>query len=116
MISKNSIIVTIYYSHKVSGLVYSRTSPSVCRLKDIVHDPAIAALMFIPQSTKQGCMPGHPPCLMFTCVRHKRRSQWPRSLRHELSSLARTLGSWVRIPLKAWMYVCVYSMFVSFCV
>jgi hypothetical protein len=26
-------------------------------------------------------------------------------LRHELSSLARTLGSWIRIPLEAWMSV-----------
>jgi hypothetical protein len=33
------------------------------------------------------------------------RSQWPRSLRHEVYSLARTLGSWVRIPLEAWMPV-----------
>jgi hypothetical protein len=33
------------------------------------------------------------------------RSQWQRSLRDELSSLARTLGSWVRIPLEAWMSV-----------
>jgi hypothetical protein len=32
-----------------------------------------------------------------------RLSQWPRGLRHELSSLARTLGSWAEIPLKAWM-------------
>jgi hypothetical protein len=31
------------------------------------------------------------------------RTQWPRGLRYELSSLARTLGSWVRIPLKAWI-------------
>jgi hypothetical protein len=40
------------------------------------------------------------------------RSQWPFGLRHELSSLARTLGSLVRIPLKASMfvYVCVYSV------
>jgi hypothetical protein len=38
------------------------------------------------------------------------RSQWPHSLRHELSSPAQTLGSWVRIPLKAWMSVCVYSV------
>jgi hypothetical protein len=30
---------------------------------------------------------------------------WPRDLRHELSSLARMLGSWVRIPLKAVMFV-----------
>jgi hypothetical protein len=41
-----------------------------------------------------------------------RRSQWPRGLRHEPSSLARTLGSWVRIPLEVWMSVCVYSVFV----
>jgi hypothetical protein len=40
------------------------------------------------------------------------RSQCPRGLRHELSSLARTLGSWVRIPLEAWMSVYVYSAFV----
>jgi hypothetical protein len=39
------------------------------------------------------------------------RSQWPRGLKHELSSLARTLGSWVRIPLEAWMSVCVYYVF-----
>jgi hypothetical protein len=36
---------------------------------------------------------------------HTGRSQWPRSLRHELSSIAWTLGSWVRIPLKAWTSV-----------
>jgi hypothetical protein len=32
-------------------------------------------------------------------------SQWPRGLRHEPSSLGRTLGSWVRISLKARMSV-----------
>jgi hypothetical protein len=32
-------------------------------------------------------------------------SQWPRGLRYKLSSLARKLGSWVRIPLKTWMSV-----------
>jgi hypothetical protein len=44
------------------------------------------------------------------------RSQWLRSLRHEPSSPARTLGSWVRIPLKAWISVCFYSVFMLFCV
>jgi hypothetical protein len=39
------------------------------------------------------------------------RSQWSRGLRHELSSSAQTLGSWVRIRLEAWMSVCVYSVF-----
>jgi hypothetical protein len=35
-------------------------------------------------------------------VSDERRSQWPRGLRHVLSSLARKLGSWVRIQLEAW--------------
>jgi hypothetical protein len=30
-----------------------------------------------------------------------------------MSSLSRTLGSWVRIPLNTWKSVCVYSVFVS---
>jgi hypothetical protein len=38
------------------------------------------------------------------------RSQRPRSLRHELFSRAQTLGSWVRIPLKAWMSMHVCSV------
>jgi hypothetical protein len=40
------------------------------------------------------------------------RSQWPRGLRHEMSSPAQTPGSWVRIPLDAQMSVSVYSIFV----
>jgi hypothetical protein len=44
------------------------------------------------------------------------RSRWLRGLRHELSSLARTLGSWVRIPFKGMdVCVCVYSVFVLSC-
>jgi hypothetical protein len=45
------------------------------------------------------------------------RSQWPRSLGHELSSSAQTLGSWVRILLRGMdVCVCFYSVFVLFCV
>jgi hypothetical protein len=44
------------------------------------------------------------------------RSQWPRGLRHKPSSPARTLGSWVLIPLEAWKSVCVYSVCVVPCV
>jgi hypothetical protein len=47
---------------------------------------------------------------------HVRRSQRPRGLRHETSSSALTLGSWGRIPLKVWMSVWVYSVFVLSCV
>jgi hypothetical protein len=39
------------------------------------------------------------------------RAQWPRSLRYELSSPARTLRSSVRIPLKAWVYICAFMVF-----
>jgi hypothetical protein len=38
------------------------------------------------------------------------RSQWPRGLRHEPSSFSRTLGSWIRIPLKEWMSVCAFIL------
>jgi hypothetical protein len=31
------------------------------------------------------------------------RPQWPRGLRYEMSPPAQTLGSWIRIPLEAWM-------------
>jgi hypothetical protein len=58
--------------------------------------------------------------LYITCPTHYSvfdfRSQWPRGLGHELSSPSPTLRSCVRIPLEAWMSVCVYSMFVLSCV
>jgi hypothetical protein len=38
-------------------------------------------------------------------VTPRSQSQLSRGLRHELSSLARTLVSWVRIPLKSWLFV-----------
>jgi hypothetical protein len=45
------------------------------------------------------------------------RSQWPRGLRHELSSLARTLRSWFRIPLNAWKSVlCAFNLCLCFSV
>jgi hypothetical protein len=39
-------------------------------------------------------------------------SQWPCGLRYELSSLARKLVSRFRIPLKAWVSLGTYSVFV----
>jgi hypothetical protein len=42
---------------------------------------------------------------LFAILMYLRRSQGPRSVRHELSSPTWTLGSWVRIPLEAWMSV-----------
>jgi hypothetical protein len=45
-------------------------------------------------------------------VQEVNRSRRPRCLRRELSSPAPTLRSWGRIPLEAWMSVCVYSVLV----
>jgi hypothetical protein len=52
------------------------------------------------------------------CRRHipQRRSQWPSILKHVLSSPTQTLWPLVRISLKAWMFVCVYSVFLLSCV
>jgi hypothetical protein len=50
------------------------------------------------------------------CICKPCRSQWPRGLKHEPSFTARTLVSWIRIPHEAWMSMCVYSVFVLFCV
>jgi hypothetical protein len=38
------------------------------------------------------------------------RSQWPHVLKYEQFSLARTLRSWVGIPLEAWMFVCLFCV------
>jgi hypothetical protein len=43
-------------------------------------------------------------------------TQWPRDLRHDMSSPAQTLGSWVPITLDAWGSICFYSAFVLSCV
>jgi hypothetical protein len=43
-------------------------------------------------------------------ITSKSRSQWSRGLRRELISLALTLGSWFRIPLKAWMSVSAFIL------
>jgi hypothetical protein len=43
------------------------------------------------------------------------RSQRQRGLSHELSSFSRTLGSWIRIPLKAWVSVlCLFCVCVRY--
>jgi hypothetical protein len=47
-----------------------------------------------------------PSCSNFSfCIPFLSRSQWPRGVKHELSSFARNFGSWFRIPLNAWMSI-----------
>jgi hypothetical protein len=38
-------------------------------------------------------------------------SQWPRDIWRVISTVSRTLGSWVRIPFGAWMFVRVFYLF-----
>jgi hypothetical protein len=52
----------------------------------------------------------------FDKIISKSRSQWPRCLRHDVSSPTQTLGLCVRIPLEAWLSVHVYSVFMLSCV
>jgi hypothetical protein len=74
---------------------------------------------------KLGCVCILPNVFMKWCLITKKENlhfypymfnKWPSRLRHEISSSARTLGSWVRIPLEAWMYVCTPYVFVLSCV
>jgi hypothetical protein len=52
------------------------------------------------------CVLGNDDSMLFLSYStiSNRRSQLPRGQRRKLSSLARALGSWARIPLKAWMF------------
>jgi hypothetical protein len=54
----------------------------------------------------------YPTKLNFFILIEERRSQWPRGLGYELSLPAPALRSWVRIPLEAWMFVCVLCAFI----
>jgi hypothetical protein len=51
--------------------------------------------------------------LFFGCDPLCGRSHWPRGLGHEQSLPAWTLGSWVRIPLEAWMPVYAFILCVG---
>jgi hypothetical protein len=84
-----------YFSLQLSAWIWvpnSLLSSGYRGREAITHLPLLPRLRFLGPTTL--------PC----------RSRWPRDLRHELSSLARIVGSWVRIPLKARMSVCFYSV------
>jgi hypothetical protein len=48
--------------------------------------------------------------------KHYYQSKWLLDSRYEMFSRAETMGLWARIPLKAWMSVCIYSVCVVLCV
>jgi hypothetical protein len=83
------------------------------QLRECLPNPNLHDILLKPQSVQlrvhclDFCFGGR---VLLYDTESIRRSQWPRGLRHELSSPARTLGSWVRIPPKARMSACVYSV------
>jgi hypothetical protein len=95
---REDLITSSYHealrSHTVMKVCYNRHVP--CDFCSKVHIWAVCGDVLIK------IMPKLKFILKYAT---RNRSQWPHGLRHELSSLVRTLGSWVRIPLKAWMSV-----------
>jgi hypothetical protein len=88
------------------------------RLKNLLHQhmhtPKFQARSPANSFTKSPSASPHLKIKFYKAM--EGRSQWPRSIRQELSSLSRTLESWVRIRLEPCMSVCVYSVFVLSCV
>jgi hypothetical protein len=106
------IIITV-----TEAIVWSGTFRFVIRRYMVRISAGTLAILIISFSPRQ--MSGYQLKLSCSCSPphlHSNPLQWPRNLRHELPSLARTLGSWVRVPSKASLSVCVYSVFVLSCV
>jgi hypothetical protein len=69
----------------------------------LIHNAASFSVLYKPRNRSTTKLRNFT-CYYFDVKGEHGWSQWPRGLRHELPSLARTLGSWARIPLKAWMF------------
>jgi hypothetical protein len=66
------------------------------------HSKAILCAYSLSICSKYSNLPGYK----LRCNKYKYcRSQWPRGLRHEMSSPAQTLGLWIRIPFGARLLV-----------
>jgi hypothetical protein len=64
----------------------------------------------VSETDNMRLVPPMGECLKYKFHNCESRSQSLRGLRHEMSSPARTLGSWVRIPFKAWMCLCLFCV------
>jgi hypothetical protein len=80
----------------VSGLKFAAGSPLITKVFG-------SRLLHVGLNQQKGYITN----IFAVMKRMEGRPRWPRFLKHDLSSLARTLGLWVRIPLKG-MVVCVY--------
>jgi hypothetical protein len=101
-ILQTSYVTTSYTGGWMNGNSWQYNSPSMCssllllnRMKVIIRLPFTYACVYSGYQLQE----------LAALNMMQNRSQRSRGLRHELSSLARTLGSLVRILLKAWMFV-----------
>jgi hypothetical protein len=76
-------------------------------------DMHFSRLQFFFRSIAKMCvtMPYRTEANLCSLSKLNRRTRWPRGLRHALFSLTRTLGSWARIPLEAWMSVFILCLY-----
>jgi hypothetical protein len=101
-------------THWIGGWVGHMAGLYVMKKRKI---PPLLGIEPRPPSPKPIAMPTELSRLSFIIINSwKRRSQWPRGLRNEMSSPAWILGFVGSNPLEAWMFVCVYSVFVLSCV
>jgi hypothetical protein len=89
-----------------NDLVYCRPCSWVLKEKEATFSPETSVDFHGPAE------PSFPQGELIFSYCCESRSQWPRGLRHELSSPPPTLISWVRIPLEAWMFMCVLCAFI----
>jgi hypothetical protein len=115
--------IPAFYGTRRFITVFTRSLPYCCFQIIRMHSPfrSVSCEVSVDKTSLTELMnsiviPSLYPNLICHKYRPIRRSKWPRGLRHELSSPAQTLGSWVRIPLRAWIYMCVYPVFVLSCV
>jgi hypothetical protein len=108
---KRNFIICTFRQILVSFRMTKKSSAVDClplRIPNALNHPYSAAYIISHQPPR--------PSGLEAPIRCSCRPQWSRGLRHEQFSPARTWGLWFRIPLETWMSVCVYSVFVLFCV
>jgi hypothetical protein len=105
-----ALAVFAEYNRRVSQL----TMLVIVGPKIIFHTACVGIFLIFLRTKLH--MPSSNASLIIGIKPKTSRSQWPRGLSHEPSSSARTMGLWIRIQIEAWMSLCVYSVFVLFCV
>jgi hypothetical protein len=109
-------VLLLSHSRQMPDIIWIKSQPLHCESFVILHSLETYHLTLYKYSLATDCILKSPTKIINTSYYSSRWSQWLHSLRHEMSLPAGTLGSWVWIPLKAWMSVCICSVFFLSCV